>query len=156
MTENHPLDFLKSLFINLSSWGAGYADGRRTWHGILKRILQERDQKADNARSNDAIAKSETEIAAPEQQHLGADELRTAMVAILDKSFSVFHDVRQTAETSEIQIAQPYWFRCPTCKFDWPTWLKPSIMFVSLSFVTDECPNCRRKHVPAYKIGADY
>jgi len=97
-----------------------------------------------------------SEIAAPEQQHLGADELRTAMVAILDKSFPVFHDVRQTAETSEIQIAQPYWFRCPTCKFDWPTWLKPSIIFVSLSFVTDECPNCRRKHVPAYKIGSDY
>jgi hypothetical protein len=82
--------------------------------------------------------------------------LRTAMVAILDKSFPVFHDVRPTAETSEVQIAQPYWFRCQTCKFDWPTWLKPSIMFVSLSFVTDECPNCRRKHVPAYKIGSDY
>jgi hypothetical protein len=124
------------------------------WH--LKRILQERDQKADNARSNDVITKPETEIAAPGQQHLGADELRRAMLAILDKSFPVFHDVRQTAETSERQIAQPYWFRCPTCKFDWRTWLKPSIMFVSLSFVTDECPNCRRKHVPAYKIGSDY
>lgn len=99
---------------------------------MLKRILQERDQKADNAHSNDAITKSETEIAAPEQQHLGADELRTAMVAILDKSFPVFHDVRQTAETSEIQIAQPYWFRCPTCKFDY---LAKAFNYVRLSVV---------------------
>jgi hypothetical protein len=143
------------MFIDLDSWEAGYTDGQRTRHGTRKRILQERDPKTDNAHSNDAITKSETEIAALEQQHLGADELRTAMVAILDKPVPVFHDVRQTAETSEIPIAQPYWFRCPTCKFDWPTWLKPSIMFVSLSFVTDECPNCRRKGVPAFKIGSD-
>ena len=26
-------------------------------------------------------------------------------------------------------------------------------MFVSLSFVTDTCPNCRRKHVPASSMG---
>ena len=29
----------------------------------------------------------------------------------------------------------------------------PSIIFVSLSFVTDQCPNCGKKHVPAYKVG---
>jgi hypothetical protein len=144
------------MFIDLYSWEGGCADGRRIGHGTLNRIPQERDQKAGSSYSNDAITKSETEIASLEQQHLAADELRMATVAILDKSVSVFHDVHQKAETSEIQIAQRYWFRCQTCKFDWPTWLKPSIMFVSLSFVTDECPNCRRKHVPAFKIEANY
>jgi hypothetical protein len=112
------------------------------WDGGAMACLREyRDQKA---------------VAALEHRHLGADELRTAMVAVRNKSISVFDDVRQTAETSAIQIAQFYWFRCPTCNFDWPTWLKPSIIFISLSFVTDECPNCRRKHIPAYKMEADY
>ena len=85
---------------------------------MLKRILQERDQKADNAHSNDAITKSETEIAVLEQRQLGADELQTAVVAMCEKPVPVFNDVRQAAEASEIQIAQPYWFRCLTCKFD--------------------------------------
>ena len=35
----------------------------------------------------------------------------------------------------------------------WPRLLMPSIIFVSLSFVTDQCPNCGKKHVPAYKVG---
>jgi hypothetical protein len=39
------------------------------------------------------------------------------------------------------------------CDYDWPRLLMPSIIFVSLSFVTDQCPNCGKKHVPAYKIG---
>jgi hypothetical protein len=122
---------------------------------MLKRILQERDQKAQKTHSNGAITRSKSEIAALGQEHLGTDELQTSMVAIRDTSVPVFHDVRHTVETCDIQIAQSYWFKCPTCKFDWPAWLKPSIVFVSLSFVTDQCPNCRRKHVPAYKIGAD-
>jgi hypothetical protein len=36
--------------------------------------------------------------------------------------------------------------------FEWATWLKPSITFISLSFVTERCPNCRRKHVPAFSM----
>jgi hypothetical protein len=61
------------MFIDLYSWEGGYADGRRIWYGMLNRILQERDQKAGSSYSNDAITKSETEIASLEQQHLGAD-----------------------------------------------------------------------------------
>jgi hypothetical protein len=50
---------------------------------------------------------------------------------------------------AEIQRARNYWFSCPGCKYDWATWLRPSITFVSLFFVTDECPNCHQKHVRA-------
>jgi hypothetical protein len=50
---------------------------------------------------------------------------------------------------SGTQIARNYCFTCPSCKYDWTTWLKPCITFVSLSFVTDDCPNCRKKYVQA-------
>ncbi len=60
-----------------------------------------------------------------------------------------------TAEQSEIGSARNYWFKCPVCHYDWATWLTPSITFVSLSFVTDQCPNCQKKHVPAYKVDPD-
>ena len=63
--------------------------------------------------------------------------------------------VGQAAEAGEIKVAQPYWFKCPACRFDWQTRIRPSIVFVSLAFVTDKCPNCQRKHVPAYKGGAE-
>jgi hypothetical protein len=57
------------------------------------------------------------------------------------------------AETSGQRVADNYWFRCSACDYDWPRLLMPSIIFVSLSFVTDQCPNCGKKHVPAYKVG---
>jgi len=44
-------------------------------------------------------------------------------------------------------------FKCSACGYDWPSLLMPSIIFVSLSFVTDQCPNCQKRHVPAYKVG---
>ena len=50
---------------------------------------------------------------------------------------------------SETQTARNYRFECPSCNYDWATWLKPSITFVSLSFVTDDCPNCSKKYVQA-------
>jgi hypothetical protein len=59
------------------------------------------------------------------------------------------------AEHSERSTTQNYWFRCPACKYDWSTWLRPSISFVSLAFVTDQCPNCQRKHVAAYMVESD-
>jgi hypothetical protein len=49
----------------------------------------------------------------------------------------------------ETQTARSYGFKCPSCKYDWTSWLKPSITFVSLSFVTDDCPNCQREYVQA-------
>jgi hypothetical protein len=76
-----------------------------------------------------------------EAKHSETGELSTAM--------------GQGAETGEIKLTQPYWFKCPACSFDWQTWIRPSIVFVSLAFVTDKCPNCQRKHVPAYKGGAE-
>ena len=56
------------------------------------------------------------------------------------------------AEQSELTFAQNYWFKCPDCNYDWATWLAPSIVFVALSFVTDQCPNCHRRNVPAYTV----
>ena len=61
----------------------------------------------------------------------------------------------QAAQAGEIKVAQPYWFKCPVCSFDWQTWIRTSIVFVSLAFVTDECPNCQKKHVPAHKGSAE-
>jgi hypothetical protein len=79
-------------------------------------------------------------IVALEARHLDAGELWAA--------------IGHAAEAGEIKVAQPYWFRCPACSFDWQTWIRPSIVFVSLAFVTDECPNCQKKHVSAYEGGA--
>ena len=56
------------------------------------------------------------------------------------------------ASHAETKTARAYWFKCPSCEYDWASWLKPSIIFVSLSFVTDRCPNCRKKHVQAYRV----
>jgi hypothetical protein len=56
------------------------------------------------------------------------------------------------SEHSESRSGRNYWFKCPVCNYDWASWLPPSITFVSLSFVTDQCPNCQKKHVPAYKV----
>ena len=56
----------------------------------------------------------------------------------------------------ETQTARNYGFKCPSCKYDWTSWLKPSITFVSLSFVTDDCPNCQRKYVQASTFQAAF
>jgi hypothetical protein len=85
-------------------------------------------------------------------QRLGTDDLQTTVSAIRDSPIPVFNDVRQTGASDEIASTQYCWFKCSTCKFDWRSWLQPSIIFVSLSFITERCPNCRRNHVPAYKI----
>ena len=63
------------------------------------------------------------------------------------------HEIDSATEISGFRVADNYWFRCSACDYDWPRLLMPSIIFVSLSFVTDQCPNCGKKHVPAYKIG---
>jgi hypothetical protein len=63
------------------------------------------------------------------------------------------HEIAGMAETSGQRVAENYWFKCSACDYDWPSLLTPSIIFVSLSFVTDQCPNCGKKHVPAYKVG---
>jgi hypothetical protein len=63
------------------------------------------------------------------------------------------HEIGGTAESPAIRAAEKYWFKCSACGYDWPSLLMPSIIFVSLSFVTDQCPNCQKRHVPAYKVG---
>jgi hypothetical protein len=83
---------------------------------------------------------AETDIGSLQRQHLNSDELRMAITAI--------------GNFPKASITQRYWFKCPGCTFDWPSWLKSSIAFVSLTFVTDQCPNCRRKSVPAFKVDA--
>jgi hypothetical protein len=62
------------------------------------------------------------------------------------------HEIGSSTE-SGLRVAENYWFKCPACAYDWPSLLMPSIIFVSLSFVTDQCPNCQKKHVPAYRVG---
>jgi hypothetical protein len=63
------------------------------------------------------------------------------------------NEIDSATELSGSRVADNYWFRCSACDYDWPSLLMPSIIFVSLSFVTDQCPNCGEKHVPAYKVG---
>jgi hypothetical protein len=63
------------------------------------------------------------------------------------------HEIGGTAESPAIRAAEKYWFKCSACGYDWPSLLMPSIIFVSLSFVTDQCPNCQKRHVTAYKVG---
>jgi hypothetical protein len=87
------------------------------------------------------------------QGHCGADKLQLAIADIRDDPISALRDLQQAAECCERHITQPYWFRCPACNFEWREWLKPSIIFVSLSFVTNTCPNCRRRHVSASRMG---
>ena len=63
------------------------------------------------------------------------------------------HEIDSATELSGFRVADNYWFKCSACDYDWPRLLMPSIIFISLSFVTDQCPNCGKKHVPAYKVG---
>jgi hypothetical protein len=87
------------------------------------------------------------------QGHCGADKLEVAITDIRDDPISALRDVQQEAERCERHVTQPYWFICPACNFEWREWLTPSIIFNSLSFVTNTCPNCRKKHVSASRMG---
>jgi hypothetical protein len=80
-----------------------------------------------------------------EERDEAADELKAVL----------HQEIDSMVPHSKTQAAQKYWFRCLRCKYEWDTWLKPSIIFVSLSFVTDQCPNCHKKHVPAYMMECD-
>src|ERR1700730_5431873 len=87
---------------------------------------------------------SQADITTPRGDHCKAGELEGIITSI-----PAPHKKQQEAKHCEPHIAQSYWFRCPACKFDWQQWIKPSIIFVSLSSITDTCPNCRTRHVPA-------
>ncbi len=69
--------------------------------------------------------------------------------------FGLGAKITDTAEQPSPAVARRYGFKCPHCKYDWVAWMKPSIVFVSLAFVTDRCPNCQKKHVRACKVEAD-
>jgi hypothetical protein len=74
------------------------------------------------------------------------------IASVHDNSISSLQNA-QSAEHCEKHNSQPYWFRCPACSFDWREWIKPSITFVSLSFITERCPNCGKRNVPACAMG---
>ena len=99
---------------------------------------------------------SKEDIGALGREPWAAHELQAIIAA--DKSIRPVYDTEQAEESAGPRIARPYWFifRCPACQFDWREWIRPSIIFVSLSFVTDTCPNCRRRHVPACGMGLNY
>ncbi|HEY7663010.1 MAG TPA: hypothetical protein VH934_07800 [Xanthobacteraceae bacterium] len=84
------------------------------------------------------------------------DDLQPAIVDIGDESIFIGGVAQQAAESSRQPRVKPYWFRCPACNFDWREWLRPSIIFISLSFITDRCPNCRRKNVRACRMGSGH
>jgi predicted RNA-binding Zn-ribbon protein involved in translation (DUF1610 family) len=85
--------------------------------------------------------------------HCGVGKLEIAITDIRDDLTSALRDLQQAAGRCERHITDPYWFRCPACNFEWREWLRPSIIFVSLSFVTNTCPNCGRRHVSASRMG---
>jgi predicted RNA-binding Zn-ribbon protein involved in translation (DUF1610 family) len=85
--------------------------------------------------------------------HCGVGKLEIAITDIRDDLISALRDLQQAAECCERHITHPYWFRCPACNFEWRERLRPSIIFVSLSFVTNTCPNCGRRHVSASRMG---
>jgi hypothetical protein len=90
---------------------------------------------------------STARIGALGREPWAANELQVFITP--DESIRAVYDTEQAAESSEPRIAQPCWSRCPACQFDWREWVRSSIIFVSLSFITDTCPNCRKRHVPA-------
>jgi hypothetical protein len=91
------------------------------------------------------LPSSNVDIIPLPHEGLGVDELN--ITAIRDNSISTLLDLQHLSNYT------PRSLRCPECKFEWREWIKPSIIFVSLSLVTDACPNCRRKHVPACRMG---
>jgi hypothetical protein len=85
------------------------------------------------------------------QERLRAEELQIALSDIRDYSILFGTDNLRPTESCKRQVEQSYWFRCPVCNFDWREWMRPSITFVSMLFITNTCPNCRKKHVVAYQ-----
>jgi hypothetical protein len=70
---------------------------------LLRRILQvERDQKADEARIDDAITKAESEIAALNQRHLAPEEMQRARITIRDRTVLIVRDVRKNMQHRDI------------------------------------------------------
>jgi hypothetical protein len=88
------------------------------------------------------------------QGHCGADKLQQPAISdVRDDLIFRLRDLQQAPECCERHVTQTYWFICPACNFEWREWLTPSIIFNSLSFVTNTCPNCRKKHVSASRMG---
>jgi hypothetical protein len=86
-----------------------------------------------------------------EVAHCASDKTKPVLMEVHNESLLVSRN--RTDEIREPPTLQAYWFRCPACNFDWREWVKSSITFISLSFITDICPNCKRRHVPAYQMG---
>ena len=98
------------------------------------------DYVADQARIDDALAKINADIVNLEEQCRRASGLRRVRSA--------------TRQKRERQSAITCWFKCSSCGFDWSSWLKPSITYVAMPFVTDQCPNCQCG-VSAYNAASD-
>jgi hypothetical protein len=63
---------------------------------LPRKILHaERDQKADEARIDDAITKAESDIAALKQRYLGPKELQRAIISVRDLAILTIRDVRK-------------------------------------------------------------
>jgi hypothetical protein len=84
---------------------------------------------------------------AEEQQHGEITSVRSELISNISEVYA--------GEDSKAHVAQIYWFQCPRCKFDWREWLKPSITFISPSYISGTCPNCRTRHVAANRIETD-
>ena len=87
------------------------------------------------------------------QERLRAEELQIALSDFRENPILFTTDSLRPTKSCKRQVEQSYWFRCPVCNFDWREWIRPSIIFVSMSFITNTCPNCRKKHVVACQSG---
>jgi hypothetical protein len=96
---------------------------------------------------------SHGDIGALGREPWAANELQ-AIIAT-DESIRAVYDTEQAAESSEPRIAQPYWFRCLACNFDWREWLRPSVIFVSLSFVTEHMPQLQKEACTSLRQGIE-
>ena len=71
-------------------------------YDLLRRILQaEREQKADEARIDDAITKAESKIAALNQRLLAPEDMQRALIAIRDMTILIVRDVRKNMQTRD-------------------------------------------------------
>jgi hypothetical protein len=61
-------------------------------------IQTERDQKADEARIDDAIMNAENEITSLEQRQLASEELHDRITAVRDKAVLIIRDVRKNMQ----------------------------------------------------------
>ena len=70
----------------------------------------------------------QVDITKLDKEHCATD----AMAEIRDDSIFARRNEQQEHAHCELRPRQAYWFRCPTCNFDWREWLKPSIIFECL------------------------